>query len=158
MSCTWSPWRVTARSGRRARGCRAAALPLLCVFGALWRRRATPGGSPTLWLFIRPTVDRTSTDEMVISVSPIYSDCDSHVVAEIVPPAPSDASDAASKGNKAKKKGDALDEPERAAFKLLCELGKPSTAAEGATAAKAKKPRPPRPSPPPAALPARARP
>ncbi|KAL1514920.1 hypothetical protein AB1Y20_004000 [Prymnesium parvum] len=47
-----------------------------CVFGALWRRRTEIEGQAPLWLLVRPTIDRTAPDQLILSSSPSYRDCD----------------------------------------------------------------------------------
>ena len=84
-----------------------------CVFGALWKRRASTSASKAsseMWLFVRPTVDRTAPDEMTFATSPMYKDCDTHAVAEVVP---------VKHGGKT---GGAQADPETP-FHLLCALG-----------------------------------
>lgn len=133
-----------------------------CAFGALWRRK-TISGKPPRWLLVRPTLDRTAPDELVIASSPVYRDCDSHVVMELLPAGEptvgagvvnesddDDEEEEAEEEAKPKKKraktapkkapkvAAGTDAAERATFKLLCELGK---AVDGAGAPAAKKPK-----------------
>ena len=99
-----------------------------CVFGALWKRRKT-AGHPTLWMFVRPTVDRTAQDELVISKSPLYKDSDTHAVLEVPFKAdaePEEEDEEPTKGKKKKpkpkpkaKKGD---ENTAQAVELLCAI------------------------------------
>ena len=97
------------------------------VFGALWKRSAPAAGAPALWLFVRPTVDRTAPDEVVIARSPAFRDCDTHAVMEVVPVVHSGKA----------KGGEGGDAAKQTPFELLCVLGAGTEAGHAKKKAKA---------------------
>ena len=104
---------------------------------------ATHPASTFTFTQVRPTVDRTESDELVFGTSPLYADCDTHMVMRMRPKPSSTDSKALQALEKQGAKHAPLDVRVRvtdnSAFDLLCTLGLACHDSGAATKSPAKK-------------------